>query len=176
MNGVHYKFTDKELKTLIDSLVIIVDTREQKNQHILEYFRKKEVQVKFMGMKAGDYSAMIPANEELGLTRDIYLRGVIERKNGVDELVGTIKERTRFENELIRASQHPFTLIVEDLNGYEKILNGQYISQYKPQSLLGSIKTFEARYNFSTVFVSPNTSGNYILHHFLYMAREVLKS
>lgn len=175
MNVLHYRFNEKELKTLLDSLVIIVDTREQKNQHILDYFRKKEVQFKLQTMKTGDYSAMIPANAELGLTRDLYFSAAIERKNGVDELVESIKDRSRFENELIRSTQHPFRLIVEDLQGYEKILNKHYRSKYDPKALLGSLKTFEVRYDFTTVFLDPKTSGNYILHHFLYFAREQLK-
>ncbi|PLT34109.1 ERCC4 domain-containing protein [Bacillus sp. V5-8f] len=175
MNAINYHFSDKELKTILDSLIITVDTREQKNMHILDYFRKKDVQYRIRTMKTGDYSAMIPAIPELGIHRDLYLNALLERKNGVDELVESIKDRTRFENELIRASRHPFVLIVEDLQGYEKILNGKYRSQYKPESLLGSLKTFETRYNFSTVFVDPKTSGNYIYHHFLYRAREQLK-
>jgi ERCC4-type nuclease len=176
MNLLNYRFTEKELKIILDALVIIVDTREQKNQHILEYFRKKEIPFKFQTMKTGDYSAMIPKNEEMGIVRDTYLPAAIERKNGVDELVGSIKDRQRFENELIRSTKHPFTMIVEELNGYEKILNGQYISKYKPESLLGSLKAFEARYNFTTVFVDPKTSGNYIYHSLLYRCRESLKS
>jgi ERCC4-type nuclease len=176
MLDTRYHFTDKELKTILDSLVITVDTREQKNKHVLEYFRKKNVQFVFKTMKTGDYSAMIPKNEELGITRDMYLTALIERKNGVDELVESIKDRSRFENELIRGSRYPFTLIVEDLEGYSKILNGQYRSKYDPKALLGSLKTFEARYNFSTVFISPGTTGNYIYHHFLYRARELMKN
>lgn len=58
----------------------------------------------------------------MGITRDIYLSAGVERKNSVDELVQSIKDRTRFENELIRAAQHPFVLLVEDLQGYHKIL------------------------------------------------------
>jgi len=118
---------------------------------------------------------MILKNIEMGITRDIYLTAGLEQKNGVDELVESIKDRTRFENELIRASKNPFILIVEDLEGYQKILNGMYRSKYDPKALLGSLKTFEVRYDFSTVFLSPSTIGNYICHHFLYMARELLK-
>jgi len=175
MNALNYRFSDKELKTILDSLIITVDTREQKKQHVLDYFRKKNVQFRLRTMKTGDYSAMIPANQELGITRDVYLNTILERKNGVDELVESIKDRTRFENELIRASRHPFVLIVEDLEGYSKILYGMYRSKYSPEALLGSLKTFEARYNFSTVFIAPNTTGNYIYHHLLYAARESLK-
>ena len=175
MSAIHYRYSDAELKAILDTLVIIVDTREQKNQHVLDYFRKKNVTFKIRTMKTCDYSAMIPANPELGLTRDVYLAAGLERKNGVDELVESIKDRTRFENELIRASRNPFVLIVEDLEGYQKILNGMYRSKYDPKALLGSLKTFEVRYNFSTVFIASNTTGNYIYHHFLYMARELLK-
>jgi ERCC4-type nuclease len=175
MSIIHYNYSDTELKKILKTLIITVDTREQVNQHVLDYFRMREVSFKFKTMKTGDYSAMIPKNEEFGITRDIYLNAVIERKNSVDELVESIKDRSRFENELIRASRHPFTLIVEDLQGYSKILKGQYRSKYKPESLLGSIKTFEVRYNYSTVFLANTTTGNYIYHHFLYMARELLK-
>lgn len=175
MSVLSYRYTDKERDALLKTLKIIVDTREQKNQHVLEYFRKKEVPFQLRTMKTGDYSAMIPANLELGITRDIYLNAAVERKNGVDELVQSIKDRNRFENELIRASKHPFVLIVEDKDGYEKILNGKYRSKYDPKALLGSLKTFEVRYDFSTVYIPANATGNYIYHHFLYMARELLK-
>lgn len=175
MSVIHYRYSDKELKEILDTLEIIVDTREQKNQHVLDYFRKKKVKFRNRTLKTADYSAMIPKNPEMGITRDVYLSAGLERKNGVDELVESIKDRTRFENELIRASKNPFVLIVEDLEGYQKILKGEYRSRYKPESLLGSLKTFEVRYDFSTVFIAPATTGNYIYHHFLYMARELLK-
>ncbi len=95
--------------------------------------------IKLQKVDTGDYTAMIPRNEELGILRDIYLNSCIERKASIDEFVGNLgkDERTRFENELIRASQHPFTLIVEDPDGYKKILNGQYRSKYNPLALLG---------------------------------------
>ncbi|WOA57315.1 ERCC4 domain-containing protein [Bacillus mycoides] len=175
MSAIHYRYSDKELKEILDTLEIMVDTREQKNQHVLDYFRKKNVSFRLRKIDTADYSAVIPKNPEMGITRDVYLSAGVERKNGVDELVQSIKDRTRFENELIRASKHPFVLLVEDLQGYQKILKGEYISQYKPESLLGSLKTFEVRYGFSTVFIEPVTTGNYIYHHFLYMARELLK-
>ncbi|HGH7178527.1 TPA: ERCC4 domain-containing protein [Bacillus luti] len=175
MTEIHYRYSDAELKEILDTLEIMVDTREQKNQHVLDYFRKKNVPFRLRKIDTADYSAVIPKNPEMGITRDIYLSAGIERKNGVDELVQSIKDRTRFENELIRASKHPFVLYVEDLNGYLKILKGEYRSKYKPEALLGSLKTFEVRYNFSTVFLPPSTTGNYIYYHFLYMAREYLK-
>ncbi|EEM02026.1 hypothetical protein bmyco0002_56450 [Bacillus pseudomycoides] len=175
MSVIHYRYSEKELKQILDTLEIIVDTREQKNQHVLDYFRKKNVPFKIRTMKTGDYSAMIPKNPEMGIMKDTYLTSVIERKNGVDELVESIKDRSRFENELIRASQNPFVLIVEDSQGYQKILKGEYRSRYKPESLLGSLQTFEVRYGFSVVYIPAVATGNYIYHRFLYTAREYLK-
>ncbi|UED76082.1 ERCC4 domain-containing protein [Brevibacillus sp. DP1.3A] len=175
MSPLHFRFAENEIKALLDTMVMIVDTREQKNRHILEYFDKKKVPYMHRGLKTGDYTAMLPKNDELGIPRDLFLPGLIERKNSVNELVESIKDRTRFENELIRGARQPFTMIVEDADGYEKILKGDYISKYTPQALLGSLKTFEARYGFTTVFLSPQFSGNYIYHHFYYMAREAMK-
>ncbi|SCB68889.1 Protein of unknown function [Bacillus mycoides] len=37
------------------------------------------------------------------------------------------------------------------------------------------MKIFEVSDHFSTVFLMPNTNGNYIYDHFLYMERELLK-
>jgi hypothetical protein len=111
-------------------------------------------------------------NEELGIQRDIYLTAAIERKNSVDELAATIKERIGFENELIRAQNSPFVLMVEDSEGYERIVMGAYRSQYKANTLLGS---FETRYGFQTIFISPRTAGNYLYYHFYYLFRNMLK-
>lgn len=172
---IHYQYTEKEMKTLLKSLTIVTDTREQRNEHVRQYLMDKGVPFVIRTMKTGDYSAFIPKNTELGITRDIYLDSCLERKNGVDELVESIKDRQRFENELIRASKSPFVMVVEDGQGYEKILLGKYRSQYKPESLLGSLKSFEARYNFTTVFLDKKLTGNYIYHHFYYQAKEYLK-
>lgn len=174
---IRYSYTEKETKAILDSLIIIVDTREKLNQHVLDYFKSKKIPHAIRTMKTGDYSAFVPKNEELGISRDIYLSACLERKRNVDELIGNLSKdkRTTFENELIRASQHPFVLIVEDEQAYEKILRGDYRSQYEPKALLGSIKTFEARYGYSTVFLNPIYTGNYIYHHFYYLMKEYLK-
>lgn len=171
----HFKYTDKEMTELLKTIVVLVDTREQKNQHIVEYFDSKEIPYESVKLDAGDYSIKLPKNEILGITRDIFFPVAIERKNSVDELVQTVKERTRFENELIRGQKLRFLLLVEDSNGYENILFGNYQSQYEPKAFLGSLKSFETKYNFSTVYIPSRTSGNYLYHHFYYHIRNYLK-
>jgi ERCC4-type nuclease len=175
ISGIKYSFTNKEIKELLSGLVILIDTREQRNSHILKYFDFHKIPYKKKKLDYGDYSAYLPRNEGLGIKRDIYLTAAIERKNSVDELATTIKERIRFENELIRTLNSPFVLMVEDSEGYEKIVMGAYRSQYKAKALLGSLKSFETRYGFQTVFISPKTAGNYLYYHFYYLFRNMLK-
>ncbi|WZY01559.1 ERCC4 domain-containing protein [Bacillus sp. FSL W7-1360] len=173
-----YKFTKSEIDKILDTLIITVDTREQKNHHIRDYFVKRDIKYANRTMSTGDYGCYIPANPDMGIMRDLHIAGCLERKATVDELVGNFSKdnRTRFENEMIRAAKSPFVLLIEDEDGYRKILEGDYWSDYNPKSLLGSLKSFEARYNFSTVFVNARFSGNYIYHHFYYLARELLKA
>ena len=65
--------------------------------------------------------------------------------------------------------------MVEDGNGYERMIRGQYRSSYNAKSLLASLKTFESRYSFNTVFVNEKASGNFIYHTMYYQARELFK-
>lgn len=104
----------------MNRITILVDTREQENSHILEYFDSRSIPHKNIKQDVGDYSVMLLASPEHGLFRDIYFPITIERKNSVDELVQSIKERTRFENELIRSKSKSFLLMVEDLNVMKK--------------------------------------------------------
>lgn len=176
MIALNYRYTDAELKQLLDSLVVIIDTREKMNQHITDYLDKKNVPYKNRKLDYGDYSVMLPTNEPLGIMRDIHFPISIERKNSVEELAQTIKKRTRFENELIRSQRSNFLLLVEDGQGYENIIKGNYKSGYNPYSFLASIKAFESRYDFTSVFVSKLAAGNYIYHHLYYHVRELLKN
>ena len=77
-----YKYTDKEVRILLKSIVVIVDSREQKNSHILDWLNQKKIPYSIQKMEFGDYSFYIPANTELGITRDLYFTDeiTIERK------------------------------------------------------------------------------------------------
>lgn len=174
---IHYHYTDTELNKILKTMTIVVDTREQVNGHILEYLRSKDVPIKLKKLDTGDYTAMLPKNEELGIMRDIYLNSRVERKASINEVVGNLLKdgRTRFENELIRAQNIPFTLLLEDADGYRKILNKEYRSEYDPLALLGSLNTFKARYGFEIVYLDNKFSGNFIYYHFYYQMKNYLK-
>ncbi len=174
-----YRFSDTEIiKILKESLVIVVDTREKKIQHILDYFDENKIKYQIETIDAGDYSVKLLARPELGIMKDCYFPVMIEKKNSVDELVGSIKDRTRFSAEFLRATKDntKICLLVEQANGYEDILNHNYRSEYNPKALLASLKTFEARYNFTTAFLARTSSGDWIYNTLYYYLREYLKS
>lgn len=174
---VEYRFTDTEIKQLLkENIVILTDTREQVNQHVLDYFDSKKIKYAKKKLDAGDYSIKLVANKEMGIHRDIYLPIAVERKNSVNELAASIKDRTRFENEFIRAmaTNTKIYLLVEEANGYENIIKGKYTSQYTPGALMASLKAFESRYNFGTTFLDKNLSGDFIYRTLLYATREFL--
>lgn len=173
-----FKFTDAELKTVLNSLTVIIDTREQENSHIVEYLAKKKIPYKGQKMDFGDYSFMIPANPQLQIMRDIYFTDniVIERKAHLNEISGnlTADGGSRFESELIRAQGAKFYLMIENAS-YADIINHNYNTQYDPKAFVARLKTFESRFGVDLNFVNSKCSGNFIYHTFYYWLREQLK-
>ena len=66
-----YKYTDKEIEEIIKSMVILIDTREKKMDHITEYFDKAKILYKKKALPYGDYSFLVPQNESLSIPRDL---------------------------------------------------------------------------------------------------------
>lgn len=171
------KYTDTEIKKLLKSIIILIDTREQRKDHIEKYFKEKDINYKIMKLEHGDYTCMIPANEKLGIYRDMYFNDIIsiERKGSLEELSGNFtKGRTQIENEFIR-SKGKLILLIENAT-YENIILHQYKTEYKPLSFIATLKTFEARYGIETNFVRGAFSGNFIYMTMKYHIRELLKS
>lgn len=69
-----YKYADKDIKKLIGSIVVLVDTREKQNRHITDYFDKNNIAYEPTALSYGDYSFYIPAEvagEDIYFHRDI---------------------------------------------------------------------------------------------------------
>ena len=78
---------------------IICDSREQKNQHILKYFEKNNIEYEIKKVDEGDYK--LEGNDTI----------CIERKGNLDEIMANITQ-ARFKRELERAKQKGVKLIV----------------------------------------------------------------
>ena len=83
---MRYKFTEKEIKKILDNLTILIDTRENSNSHIIDFFNKKKIPYKVQKLDFGDYSCVIPRGTIDRFTSDIYFTNdfVIERNFGID--------------------------------------------------------------------------------------------
>ena len=127
--AIPYRYTKTELEELLDSIEILIDTREKENKHITDYLKRQGVKFKTKKLDYGDYSFMIPANKQHGIFKDIYFNEqlVIERKASLEELSNNMThERQRFENELIRKGSCRFILLIENQNGCRDIVNYKY--------------------------------------------------
>lgn len=183
MSG-YYKFSETEIKKLLkENFKIIIDTREQVNQHVLDYFDKNKIQYKKQKIDEGDYTAVITKRPDMGIHRDIYFPVAVERKNSIDELAGNLAEDTdsRDDIRLIRELQRAktkgikMTLLIEDKDGMENIKKGNYRSLYKPQSLLGRLSSIQDLYLQDTIFTSNTNTGFEIYRKLYYSVRNFLK-
>ncbi len=174
----YYNFTEKQQEQLLKSIVIICDTREQENSHVIASFDKYQIPHVKKKLDHGDYSFYIKANEELNIPRDLYFDKeiTIERKASLEELSGNwCTERDRFEKEICTFNGKCFILLVEDAS-YGAIATHNYKTDYKPKSYLATLHSFMHRYNIIPIFVSNNVySGLFIYNHCKYYLRELIK-
>lgn len=174
-----YKFSDTEIKKLLkENLVIIYDTREQKNDHILKVFDEKGIKYKRQKVDEGDYTGIIAARPEMGIHRDLYFNVAIERKNSVDELIGSIKDSDRFEDEFNRALAKGIKiyLVVEEKEGLQNMRAGKYRSEYKPKALWGKFNSLEDKYLKGSTFINKEDSAAVIYSKLYYSIRNFLKN
>lgn len=173
-------FYKKELDEILESLTLLVDTKEKNNSHITKQFDKNNINYKSQGLKAGDYAAFIPASNKFNFSKNIYIPAVVERKASLDELASNFsqKNRHRLENEFMRLKfkKYRIYLFIEDLLGYEKLIKGDYRSEYDPKAFLGSLKAFEVRYDIHLKFVDPRLSAHEIYKTLYYETKEFLLS
>lgn len=150
---------------ILKNILILVDTREKKNQHILDYFDANNIPYRFEKLDVGDYELHIPDYPELGLNGSI----VVERKGSLSELAGNYtKGRERFKREFDRAkvSGQKVHMVVETAT-WKKILNGTYRSEFHPKSYTASILTWNIRNDCPTWFCEKSEAG-YLIYNILY--------
>lgn len=173
-----YMYTDSQIQKLLKSIVVFVDTREKANSHILDGFDAYGIEYKKKALDFGDYSFMLPKNEELGINQNMSFEKdiIIERKNSAEELALCFtKQRVRFESEFIRAKDAKKYLLIENCS-YSDIVDGNYKSEYKSNSFLAGLHSFNHRYDLDIVFIPDKSyTSLYIAYTFYYYLREIIK-
>ena len=158
-------------------MTILTDTREKSNKHITDWFDKKKIPHMAKALTNGDYSFYIPANPALNIDRDLYYdqKIMFERKGSLDELSGNFTQhRTRFEEEMATYSGKKY-LLIENAS-YENIVNGNYDTKFSAKAYLGSLHSFNHKYDLQVVFM-PNKeySACYIYGTFVYYLKNALR-
>lgn len=173
------KYTDTELNKILSkkNIVILVDSREKANKHILDVFDREGIQYRVTALESGDYTFELKAIPELDIdhTMDFRQDVMIERKNSLDEISGNFtRGRERFNDEFGRAWAVKKYLLIED-GSYEKILNHEYMADHSATSFFGSLLSFDARYDLHVCFANKETSAILIYNICKYALREILK-
>lgn len=158
-------------------MVILVDTREQKNDHIIYSFDKNNIFYKKKALDYGDYSFMLPKNGDLSILRDMYFdkKVCIERKASLEEISGNLtKGRDRFEKELC-LSPKTKVLLIENAS-YSDVATGNYQTQYNKKSFLASLHSFWFKYDAPIMFMPDNKySALFIKKYFEYYLKNYLR-
>lgn len=164
----HY-FTKKQYEDIIqNNFVVLVDTKEQKNEHILSWFESNGIKYKKKSLKTGDYSFMVTANPELGIMSDQYFTDeiCIERKNSVNEIASNFASVNKDDDRIMRELNRMINidmvyLLIEDDN-LSDLIEGRYRSNINAMSLFRSILTWQARNGMKIYFVDKELMGRII--------------
>ena len=139
-------------------MVILCDTKDKQNKHILDEFDKQKIEYKTRALKTGDYSFMIKACPELGFQYDTYFVDelCIERKNSLSELAGNLAQKTddnRIFKELNRMINIERAYLVIENDCLDDIYTHNYKSEYNPDSYIRTLLTWQSRNNMHIYFV-----------------------
>ena len=163
--------TDKVMSDILEDLVIIVDTREQKNEHIIKFFKDNGIKYEISKLDTADYSFRLPHFPELGCDRKV----LVEKKNSLDEIAGNFtKDRARFTREFERVTDEHVHLVIENAT-WKKVSNKSWRSAFTSQSMMASLMTYSIRFNLKTWFVPIDESPKLIYNIIRYELFEQLK-
>ena len=159
-----------DVKDALDSLVILLDTREQDTGRLRTRLMQTGRPFERKKLDFGDYSAKVLLPSDIW--HDFSKEVVIERKMSIDELCQCYtRDRPRFEREFERAqgAGAKIYLLVENAS-WEMVYAGKYRSQMTSPALVASVLAWLARYECQVIFCKAETSG-YLIRDILY--REV---
>ena len=158
--------TPFELQKALDSMVLLVDSREKPTEEAKRRWSAFGVPYRVQALKSGDYTAEfeLPGGRKVTL-EDV---AVIERKMGLTEICGNFcQSRNRFvrEFERIKKAGAKSYVVVEGAT-WESVYNGRYRSQMHPAALVANLTAWMARYNAHIIFCKAET--------FPQLAKEIL--
>lgn len=167
--------TPFELQKTLESLTLLLDTREQETSSLKRRLKDIGMPHKREKLNFGDYSCELTMPDGSVVRFDRLF--AVERKMSIDELASCFtSQRKRFTAEFERAKQAgaKIYLLIEGAT-MEKIVNGKYRSRVSPNALMASIFAFLVRYNCQILFCNAETSGRVIKEILYREAKEYLQ-
>lgn len=158
--------TPFELRSALNSAVLLVDTREQDTEALRKRIELTGMDHERFKLYSGDYSIKCTVGSSNYSLAD---KVAIERKMSLDELAACFgRERERFVREFDRAKAIDMRLylLVENAT-YENLYAHKYRSRLSPAAYAASIFAWQARYDCRVIFCKAENSGK-IIHDILY--------
>lgn len=152
-----------------NNILILCDTRQQKDKHITDYFDKHHIVWQRATLpNCGDYMA-IKYSTANGMMKDYSI--LIDTKQDLLELVGNLcnrSEHERLRREVMHAREigcKEFIFLITDNNikKVDDIINWKNkYSKVKGETLIKIMKTFKERYGVKFMFCTKQTAGKII--------------
>lgn len=151
----------------MNNILILADTRQQKDKHITDYFDKNSIPWIRTGLPSADYMTVRYNN---GFIKDYSI--LIDTKKDVEEISGNLCNTTqheRIKREISKAKElgcKKFIFLICD----NKIKNANDLvnwsstkTKVKGETLLKIMKTMKERYEVNFMFTSKKNAGKVII-------------
>lgn len=146
--------------------IILYDSREKENKHILKAFNKAGIELKRIKLNVGDYSF-------IWKDKSFESRIVVERKHCIDEIIMNItKGKARFKREFERAIKNKTKVILMIEDTKENLENHKYRSMMKPSDFTKALNSWKYKYQFDVHWVEKDKAADFILEQFKEFCRK----
>lgn len=158
--------TATELEQVLDTMTILVDTREQDTERARRRYASFGVSTERAVLDYGDYTWQFGVCGIMyhDTTKRIIPKVAVERKMSLDELAQCFThDRKRFNAEMIRAKEAGgrIFLLCEN-SSWENLITGKYRSKFSPSAFIASIVAWSIRYDLQVIFCKEETTGRLI--------------
>ncbi|WP_347449149.1 hypothetical protein TPDSL_40750 (plasmid) [Terrisporobacter petrolearius] len=131
---------------------VLISSKEEKNEHIIEQFKKHNINYKVAELKAGSYgirknNKSVPVVIYSFSTLSFLLEKLLDHK---------------FIEELTRLKRVKIYFLIEQKGLYENILKEQYIQRIKPLEARGLILRVLAKFNIHLHETSRDYAASFI--------------
>lgn len=156
-----------EIERILDSMVILRDTREQDTERARRRYKAFGIPCERAVLDYGDYTynAKLLSDQLIFDTAGrIFPLCAIERKMHLDELAGCLThDRKRFEAEMVRCRDHGGRMYLLTENAtWENLILGRYRSRFNAKAFTGSLTAWMIRYDLQVIFCKEETSPKLI--------------